>query len=205
MGLELRALVKSDSDCKSLNPLHPEVIACDEIAGGNYWQQIVLHDDNTHEERIENIAAEYSKRLGEWFTYVIRYPIREKYDHPPKYHLIFGSRHEDAIELMNRAMVTARREFVGAQFVKGQLFPNQPQEEVVEDQEIVNSIIRTLQQLDKPITWKRLRVEATISEPCRYTDSEWNRGIKQAILQQKIRTNASGKKIEQDAVLSALT
>ncbi|MHB1155349.1 MAG: three-Cys-motif partner protein TcmP [Phycisphaerales bacterium] len=199
LGLRPRAFAGNELEIGNL-----EVIACNEIVGGDYWQQIIFDEQKTHDDRVEEVATEYAKRLGKWFPFVIKYPIKEKYEHPPKYHLIFGSRHGDAIELMNRAMVTARREFVGAQFVDGLLFPNQPQNELVNEQEIEDIVVHTLHQIRNPMTWKQLRVEATIAKPCRYTESEWNRGIKQAIIKNRIRASVSGSKIEQNAILSPL-
>jgi len=166
------------------------------VAGGPYWQKIVFDDGASNRERIERLAKGYARRLNERFAWVIKYPIQAKYeDKFPKYHLTFGSRHPAAIELMNRAMVRARREFVGARFIKGCLFPNQPDREVIRPEEIEKIILETCRALGKT-TWSNLRVRTTIAYPCVYMDSEFDQAIKRAIREGKIGSNASGRKTE---------
>ena len=193
-GLRPRAF-----DGDALDTRNAEVRECNEIVGGDYWQQTVYESSLSQRDRIDSVATGYARRLDEWFKYVLPYPIRERYSHEqPKYHLIFGSRHPDAIELMNRAMVKARREFVGAFSVDGNLFENQPAQEVVKQSEVESLIIKTSCLVGRT-KWKLLRVEATLSDPCRYTDSELNRGIKAAISTGKLRSTATGSKIDDNA------
>ena len=177
---------------------HDRAIRWDSIAGGDYWHSVLLKD-MTSKGKVDLFADGYSTQLKHWFQYVLKYPIREKYeDALPKYHLIFGSRHPDAVHLINRAMVKARREFVGSRFVKGMLFDNRPQEEVVDEDEIKNYIISTLKEA-KNTTWKLLRINTTLSYPCMYTDSEFNRNIKKLIQKQIIKSDCKGAKIEDGA------
>jgi three-Cys-motif partner protein len=173
----------------------------DTVAGGSYWQDIVFDRQASNLERIERLAKGYAQRLRERFDWVISYPIREKYEHRfPKYHLVFGSRHPDAIELMNRAMVRARREFVGARFVDGFLFPNQPEQEVIRPEEIERMVLETCQILGKT-TWRDLRARTTEANPCMYTDSEINQAIKRAVQTNRLGSNCPGKKIEENALI----
>jgi hypothetical protein len=99
---------------------------------------------------------------------------------------------------MNRAMVKARREFVGAQFVKGYLFPNQPENEVVEPAEIYKAVISTSRLIGK-VKWKELRVRATVANPCMYNDSEFNGAIKRLIQNDTLKSDRAGKMIQEDA------
>jgi three-Cys-motif partner protein len=178
---------------------HPLVIAWNAVAGGTYWQDIIFTGHASDVERIEQLAKGYEERLQQWFTWTIRYPVRDNYeDKLPKYHLIFGSRHPDAIDLMNRGMVKARREFVGSQFVKGYLFPNQPEKEVVDPVQIEETVISTSQLIGR-VKWKELRVRATVANPCMYNDSEFNGAIKRLIQRGALKSNCTGKKIEDSA------
>lgn len=199
-GLRSRA-----SNGSALDPQHHEVLACNEIAGGDYWQQAVCDDSLNQRDRIDAVVSGYAGRLKEWFAHVLTCPIRGRYgDEQPKYHLIFGSRHTDAFELMNRAMVKARREFVGSFFVDGMLFENQPEQEVVKPSEIEDLIVRTAILVGRT-SWKLLRVRATLSEPCMYNDSELNKAIKAGISSGKLGSTATGRKIENDADVWPLT
>jgi hypothetical protein len=95
-------------------------------------------------------------------------------------------------------MVKARREFVGARFVTGNLFPNQPQEEIIDRREIEKAVVVTSQTIGK-VRWKELRVRATMANPCTYTDSEFDSAIKQAIRKRSLASNCSGERIDNNA------
>jgi len=169
------------------------------VAGGTYWQEVILTGQMSDRDRVDQLARGYAERLNERFDWVISYPIRDKYkDRLPKYHLTFGSRHPDAIELMNRAMVKARREFVGARFVEGCLFDHRPEIEVVRPEEIERVVLATCRALGKT-TWKNLRVRTTVAYPCMYTDSEINGAIKRAIQAGRIHSASTGRRIEDEA------
>ena len=184
---------------QGLQKTNDEVLACDAIAGGTYWQDIVVDETISQRKKIEKVAAGYSDCLHKWFKYVLAYPIRERYeDEQPKYHLIFGSRHPDAVDLTNRAMVKARRKFVGARYIDGMLFPNQPAKEVAESHEVQRLILETLEHFQRT-TWKLLRVHATIAAPCMYTDTEWNREIKTLIQSGTVGSRCSGHRIQDNA------
>ena len=174
----------------------------DDIAGGTYWHEIVFPTiSETHSlPDYDRLAEGYKEQLSKWFRWRLSYPVREKYDQQPKYHLIFGSRHPDAIELMNSGMVKARREFVGSRFIKGHLFANQPEEEVIKPKEIIKLILQISKTVGKE-TWKMLRVHSTITEPCMYNPSELNGAIKMAIKKGNLKSNCSGNKIEEDALV----
>jgi three-Cys-motif partner protein len=179
----------------------PHVIRFNQIAGATYWQPIAFDPSPSQRARADSLANGYANELHRWFKYVLTYPIREKYaTRFPKYHLVFGSRSHHAVDIMNRAMVTARREFVEAGFIKGFLFPNQPDKEVIRPEEIKKMVIQTSQKLGKA-TWTQLRISATLANPCLYTDSEFNRAIKQAIQPGLLPSNCPGTKIQENAII----
>lgn len=185
----------------AVNPSNTLVGRWNSVAGGTYWQDIVFDRQASDLERIDRLAKGYSRRLNARFDWVISYAIREKYEYRlPKYHLTFGSRHSDAIELMNRAMVKARRKFVGARFVDGSLFDNRPESEIPRPAEIERIVLKTCQKLGNS-TWRDLRVQTTVANPCMYTDSEINQAIKRAVRKKRLGSDCSGKRIEESALI----
>jgi len=193
-GLSSQALPENKPPCE-----HRTIPHWNAVAGGSYWQEIAFDTQTSNAECVERLARGYAERLKKTFNWVISYPVRDKYGSTfPKYHLMFGSRHPDAVELMNRAMVKARREFVKDRFVNGYLFPNEPESEVTKPHEVERLIAATSQILG-PTTWKDLRVRATVKNPCRYTDAELNSAIKRAILKGSIGSDCPGTKIEENA------
>jgi three-Cys-motif partner protein len=171
------------------------------VAGGDYWQNIIFGPSTVGKHPTDELARGYAEQLKKWFDWTLVYAIREKYENKfPKYHLIFGSRSPDAVDLMNRAMVKARTEFVGARFVTPMLFPNQPAEEIVDPVEIKKIIIDTCSRIGKK-PWFILRAHATVSHPCMYTDSQFDIAIKQAIQENAIFSTSKGNKVENFALI----
>lgn len=176
-----------------------QVLLCNRILGGVDWQNICSDPSLSTAQRVDALARTYADRLGRWFRFVLYYPIREKYQHKlPKYHLMFGTRSPDAVDLMNRAMVKARREFVGSQFVQGNLFENQPAEEIVDSAEVLRDVVEVSRRIGRT-KWRMLRVETTIMHPCKFYDTEINAAIKSAIQQGCLASDDSGRRVKEDA------
>jgi len=93
----------------------------DEIAGGAYWRNIVSND-MTFAEMEQACIQEYMKQMAHFFRGVCCYPIKEKYTHKiPKYRMLFGSRHPDAMILINDAVCNARDRFLKKERLDGWL------------------------------------------------------------------------------------
>jgi three-Cys-motif partner protein len=178
---------------------HPEVVNFDRIAGGDYWQQVALRPEMSGAEAANFLATGYATQLGNWFDWIIKYPVREKPDYVlPKYHLIFGSRHPDAIELMNDAMVKAKREFINEHRVRGLLFDNRKESEVFYDNDVRRCVVEAARGVGE-VTWKELRVRAIMVYPCTYTNPELNRAVKAAIQRGDLGSTSPGTRIDDGA------
>ncbi len=78
------------------------------VVGGMWWRDI-LDSEQPFWKMVDTIAARVGENLRLRFTEVCWVGIRARREHSiPKYHMLFGSRHPDALELMNDAMVKAR-------------------------------------------------------------------------------------------------
>jgi three-Cys-motif partner protein len=77
----------------------------DVALGGDWWRKFQYIPDLSAEERSRRVVEGYVERLkNAGFQYVGRCPVREKDEAIPKYRLIHGSRHIDALVLMNETM-----------------------------------------------------------------------------------------------------
>jgi len=74
----------------------------DEIAGGTYWRDIISRYNVHHkmQRAEEEFINQYCERLRTVFGYVVNIPIKAKLGHIPKYRIVFGTDHEDALLLM---------------------------------------------------------------------------------------------------------
>ncbi|MFA4827988.1 MAG: three-Cys-motif partner protein TcmP [Thermodesulfovibrionales bacterium] len=107
----------------------------DEIAGGNYWRDIVADSNLSFSEKEQKIGKLYANQMNRYYPITIDYPIKAKYHHQiPKYRLIYGTRHPDGIFLMNDIMYDARERFLKSEFADGKLFDTRP---VVEQKDMM--------------------------------------------------------------------
>ena len=136
-----------DSDEETKHTMSLEEI--DDIAGGEYWRDIVS-SDMSFAEMEESCSRKYMAKMSRYFQGVRNYPIKEKYTHKiPKYRLIFGSRHPDAMILMNDAVCKARDRFLKKERVEGLLFDMRQEDEKHDPVRLENTICTVLDKVDK--------------------------------------------------------
>ena len=132
----------------------------DDIAGGTYWRDIV-NRYNVHQKMQiaeEELINNYCERLRTVFRYVVNIPIKAKLNHIPKYRIVFGTDHEDALLLMvdnmNKRWAKFREEARNNQVALFEIdFPNPSKQGACRD--IENEIVSVL---DTGIELKELLV-----------------------------------------------
>lgn len=85
-----------DASKKSIEELN-------EIAGGDYWQEIIKDYKNNKFNGYEAeafFAERYCERLSKNYAYVLNMPLRIKKGHRPKYRMIHVTNHKDGCLLM---------------------------------------------------------------------------------------------------------
>jgi hypothetical protein len=87
----------------------PSVMHLNNVVGGDWWQSI-LRSPLTFPQKVQQLADGICTRLSVRFKEVCQHPMKAMPHHSvPKYFLIFGSRHPDALLLMNDEMVKSQR------------------------------------------------------------------------------------------------
>jgi len=87
----------------------PSIEPLNRVVGGDWWQDI-LKSSASFPEKLQYITDGVCERLSKRFGEVCQHAIRALPHHTvPKYYLIFGSRHPDALLLMNDEMVKSLR------------------------------------------------------------------------------------------------
>jgi hypothetical protein len=153
-------------------------------------------------EKLVLFTTEYRRRMCSSFQFAASCEIKSKYeDQVPKYVLIYATRHEDGIELMNDGMCKARREFLGARFVKGRLFDMTPEDEQPDIGELANLLHAILK--DKGVlTRKRLHALTIASCFGRYLSKDMNAGTKRLLDTAKIFSETGKNRINDNVRLS---
>ncbi len=106
--------VPSDSqDDPDYEPDLESITAMDQIAGGDYWQDIVDRYYDTHDFGLaeEQLSLAYSEKLKDYFPYVLNMPIKTTLTNIPKYRIIHGTCHPDGLILMANTMNKRWRDF----------------------------------------------------------------------------------------------
>jgi hypothetical protein len=87
----------------------PSVERLNRVAGGDWWQN-TLESSASFPEKVQNMTDGVCARLRERFQEVCQHAVKALPHHiVPKYYLIFGSRHPEALKLMNEEMVKSLR------------------------------------------------------------------------------------------------
>ncbi|MCK4752614.1 MAG: three-Cys-motif partner protein TcmP [Planctomycetes bacterium] len=87
----------------------PSINRLNVVVGGDWWQAI-LKSSTGFPDKVQKLTNGVCDRLSQRFKEVCQHPIKALPHHTvPKYSLIFGSRHSDALILMNDAMVKSRQ------------------------------------------------------------------------------------------------
>ncbi|MGA2093185.1 MAG: three-Cys-motif partner protein TcmP [Sedimentisphaerales bacterium] len=87
----------------------PSVINLNNVVGGEWWQPILV-SPLTFPQKVQQLADGICTHLSVRFKEVCQHPMKAMPHHlVPKYFLIFGSRHRDALLLMNDEMVKSQR------------------------------------------------------------------------------------------------
>lgn len=99
--LEIEDMEEIDAPLEML----PSIERLNTVAGGDWWKSI-LESSSSFSEKVQNVTNGICERLKERFNEVCQHAVKALPHHVvPKYYLIFGSRHPDALKLMNNEMV----------------------------------------------------------------------------------------------------
>jgi three-Cys-motif partner protein len=105
---ELNLEIEDSEDIDAPPATPPSIEGLNTVVGGHWWQSI-LQAPSSFAEKVQSVTNGVCGRLRERFQEVCQHAIKALPHHTvPKYYLIFGSRHPEALKLMNDAMVKSR-------------------------------------------------------------------------------------------------
>jgi three-Cys-motif partner protein len=178
-----------------------ELATLDAIVGGDYWRAIALDPTLDFPQKLNRLTSEYMRRMLSSFTYVAACDIKAKYHHRvPKYHLIYATRHEDGLELINDAMCKARREFLGTEFSKGLLFDLTPEEELPDISELRRSLLTVVPEKGH-LSRKALRLKGLLTHFGRHETKDYNAAISDLLQSGRLHSSTGKTRINDDVLL----
>jgi len=173
-----------------------EVDTLDDIAGGDWWQAI-LRGSGEYATMCSQVTDQFCRKFRTHFAEVCFHPVKELTRHKvPKYVLVFGSRHSDALRLMNDAMcksrdVQADRE----QPTEPTLFETRSETLVPDVQKLPDLVLSHLQ---GQMTRGTLILKVIRSAFCQYPETEIRQAIKTLIRDGSIVSETRGSKINDE-------
>jgi len=161
-----------------------------QILGGDYWQSI-MWSDLSPEEKERQVVEKYIELLKRHLPYAGYCPVREKTDGRVKYYIIFCSRHQDALNLMNDIMYKAYYETLHEMEWGGTLFEAFDWKKIVcHEKEIEEEIFTIIN--DKPgITRKDCWLELIKTNFMKWNASEYKKKVKKLLTEKKITTDCA--------------
>jgi three-Cys-motif partner protein len=96
------------------------------VMGGDYWIDIVTDVNLSKFEREVKVLQTYANQYREHFNYVGHCPVRDKDTNVAKYHLVFGTKHFDGLDLMSDIMHREHERFLKREYQNGYLFDMRP-------------------------------------------------------------------------------
>jgi three-Cys-motif partner protein len=187
----------SDEDADETGTTEPPSISrLNKVVGGDWWQAI-LKQNTPFPGQVEQISKGFCGALRDQFREVCEHPVRAKWtDTVPKYSLIFGSRSEHALILMNEATIKSRNLLAEtARPSEPVLFETRPVE-LVPDSATLPPLI--LACAENPLLRRHLVAAVIRRAFCQFTESEIKKAIGELLKRNRLTSETGKAKINDD-------
>lgn len=174
-----------------------------DIAGGDYWEELVAERTIHWEERVARLVDEYRVILRSWFKLVEALPVRPDTSAVPKYWIAFMSRYEPAFDLFNRAGCDmVRSQDLNIKNKPGTLYAGMSTEPESAAPQAVDRAVKEEAKRLVSFKWNELRWRTCGNRNVgKFTDSEVNQSIKR-LLKAGFLSGAAGDKVEEELTLA---
>jgi len=171
-----------------------------EILGGDYWQEI-MWSDLPPAEKEQQVVERYVGLLKEYLPYAGFCPVREKQGKRVKYYIIFCSRHEDALLLMNDIMCRAYFKTMHEIEYKGTLFEGRLDWKEMQQRGDIKEEIRYRIKRKPGIIRKDLWLEIIKEHFIKWIRSEFHDAVKEMVEEREIRFISSTSQLNDNSKL----
>lgn len=174
----------------------PSIQRLNDAVGGDWWQSIVK-PGAVFPVEVKAISDGFCRRLGERFPEVCQHPIHAKWTDPvPKYSLVFGSRSEDGLVLMNEAAIKSRDVLAdAAKPAYPTLWETRPTE-LVPDLERLPQAVLTV--ATRRMRRRHLVAAVVRANFCQFTESQIKQTIRKLLGQGRLVSETGKPRINDD-------
>ena len=156
------------------------------VLGGEYWKEI-MWSNLPAKEKEQLVIKNYVQLLQKYLPFAGFCPVRERANKRVKYYIIFCSRHQDALLLMNNIMCKAYFKRMHETQYRGTLFEGNFDWRETQERGDIKKIILEEVKKNLGITRKALWLEIVKSNFMKWIRSEYHDTIKQIINEGKIK------------------
>jgi len=150
------------------------------VMGGNYWIAIVTDRSLSKFEREVKVLEMYANRYKKHFNYAGHCPVKDRDTNIAKYHLIFGTRHFDGLDLMSDIMHREHERFLEREYKNGYLFDMRP-DHLKKDQEMLTQDIVSVVEQHGPISRYGIREKLVPTAFMRFLRSDYVKAIEELL------------------------
>jgi three-Cys-motif partner protein len=172
------------------------------VMGGDYWLDIVIDPRLFSTERELAVVEAYKEKYKNYFKYVCSCPVKEKDQNVAKYHLIFTSRHFDALDLMNDIMHAEYENFLIREYSEGYLFDLRP-EDKKKDLSKLEKTVYELVAREKPISRYGIRKALVPLNFLKYAKKDYRACVENLLKNEKLFSETGKTRINDNVLLSS--
>lgn len=181
----------------------PSIEPLNRVAGGSWWQDILI-SSAPFPKQVQLVTDGVCERLSKRFEEVCQHAVKALPHHTvPKYYLIFGSRHPDALVLMNNEMVKSQRSFADLAKPKYPTLIEMRSTDLIPDFDSLPGIV--LRHAVKPTQRKVVILNAIRECFCQFAQKEIRGCIEQLLRDGKLKSETGKIRINDGVKIWAVT
>jgi three-Cys-motif partner protein len=175
-----------------------------EILGSDRWRAQFEINNLTTQQRETFLVNEYMENLSRYGFNVVRYGIRKSINHSPKYYLVFCTRHNDGVTLMNSFV----REEEDQLFMETVTNPIQPslfdplKEEIQGRREELKRMISEYLKGSRQTTRRRIKRHFIFQRFGDFHDKDYHAVVQELVNEGELQTGHGKKRFNEDEPLT---
>ena len=168
------------------------------IIGSNEWQGTFEKGGLTTQAREELLVQEYKQNLCKYGYMVVDYPIRKAFSSAPQYYLIYCTRHEDGVFLMNNFVCEEDDKMLEESMP---LFDDVTDQEASARREQLTQLLSTYLTGNSATTRKQIKRHLIMNQFGAFHERDYNKVVQEFIENGRLQPEHGRKRINDDALL----
>lgn len=175
------------------------------ILGSNKWLEPYNHRQLTTEQKEDFLLSLYIENLSQFGYFVVAYGICEALGKAPKYHLIYCTRHQDGVSLMNDFIFEEDNSMLGDHYSENMpLFPDSINDETEKRRKRLTSLVEDFLRQNRNSTRGFIKREIIFKYFAQFHRTDYNAVMKELLESERLRASHGKKRINDNEPLTYL-